>query len=183
MQAMRNRNRFLLFFVLLTTGISAQQVPVPPKEAASRPPIGERDKAREDQVAKLFETIRIDAKLPRLARIRHRDSLEQHVCTVAATNVLPKNSVRDTFFLYKTFQPESISTELKQVASFDDDRFPRYSVAVWRVKNPQAGEAAYWVGVERYWSAAFEFFDYHFTDDIYHHNDWKKYVAPECRGR
>jgi len=142
-----------------------------------------RDKGKEDQVAKLFETIRVDAKLSRLGRIRHRDSLEQHVCTVALTGVIPRNSVEDTFVLYKTSQPESISTELKQVALFDDDRFPRYSVAVWRAGDSLAGEVTYWVGVQRYWSAPFEFFDYHFTDDIYYHNDWKKNVAPVCRGK
>src|SRR5260370_21227047 len=42
-----------------------------------------RDKGNEDQIAKLFETIRVDAKLPSLTRIAHRDRLEQHVCTIA----------------------------------------------------------------------------------------------------
>jgi hypothetical protein len=50
------------------------------------------------------------------------------------------------------------------------------------VKDSQTGETTYWVGVQLFWSAAMEFFDYNFTDDIYYHNDWKKFVAPECRG-
>jgi hypothetical protein len=152
-------------------------------QAGAGKPMGIRDKGKEDEVAKLFGTFRIDAKLPRLTRIAHRDNLEQRVCTVAVAGVLPKNSVQDTVVIYETPHPESISAELKQVASFDDDRFPRYSVAVWRVKESQAGEPTYWVGVERYRSAAYEFFDDHFTDDIYYHNDWKKHVAPICRGK
>jgi hypothetical protein len=27
-----------------------------------------------------------------------------------------------------------------------------------------------------------EFYDAHFTDDIYYRNEWKKSIAPECRG-
>jgi hypothetical protein len=180
---MRNQNRILFMFALLTTGISGQQVPVPAIQAASTTPVANREKAKEDQVAKSFQTIRTDANLPPLSRISHRDSLEQLVCTVAKTGIVPKNSVRDTFTLYKTLRPELISTELKQVASFDDDRYPRYSVAVWQARDRQTAEVTYWVGVERYWSAAFEFFDYHFTDDVFYHNDWKKNIAPECRGK
>ena len=182
-RAMRSQNRILFFFFVLTTALSAQKMPAGSMQASGEQPIGLRDKDKEDQVARLIETIRVDAKLPRLGRIRHRDSLQQRVCTAALTGVLPKNSTRDTFVLYKTLQPESISKELKQVASFDDDKFPRYSVAVWRVKEFPAGEETYWVGIQRYWSAAFEFFDNHFTDDIYYHHDWKKHVAPACRGK
>jgi hypothetical protein len=180
---MRIQCKALLLVAVLATGLLAQEAPVPSKQASGGRLMGERDEGKEDQVAKLFETIRIDARLPRLTRIRHRDSLAQHVCTVALTGVLPKNSVEDTLVLYKTSQPESISTELKQVASFDDDKFPRYSVAVWRIQDSQTQEATYWVGIQRYWSAGFEFFDYHFTDHIEYHNDWKKHVAPECRGK
>jgi hypothetical protein len=180
---MRNQNRILFLFFVLTTALSARKMPACSMQASGEQPIGLRDKGKEDQVAKLIGTIRVDAKLPRLGRIRHRDSLEQLVCTAALTGVLPKSSAPDTFVLYKTLQLESISKELNLVASFDDDKFPRYSVAIWRVKGLQAGEETYWVGVQRYRSAAFEFFDNHFTDDIYYHNDWKKHVAPACRGK
>jgi hypothetical protein len=185
---MENQNRILVVFVLLTTGISAQQVSVPTKQAASRPAMGDRDKAKEDQVAKLFETIRADAKIPQLKRIRHRADIEERVCTVALTGVRLDHSVGNTFSLYKTLEPESISPELKQVALFEDfnfknGRYPRYSVAVWRTKNPQTGDTVYWVGAQRYWSAVEEFVDYHLTDDVFYHEDWKKNVAPECRGK
>jgi hypothetical protein len=94
-----------------------------------------------------------------------------------------------TSALYKTQQPESDSTTLREVAllnnlhSKGNPSYARYSVAVWRVKDSKTGEATYWVGVALYWSAAAEFFDYHFTDDIEYHNDWKRDVAPECRGK
>jgi hypothetical protein len=182
---MRNRNRILLFFVLLTTGISAQQVPVPAKDAASRSPIGERDKAKEDQIAKVFETIRTDAKLAPLARIKHRESLVQNLCTIVQTNASPK----EMRGLYKTLHPESVTPELKRLASFNDlhpqynASLERYSVAVWRITDPQTGEATYWVGIAAYPSAATEFFMNHFTDDLYYRNEWKKHIAPECRGQ
>jgi len=151
--------------------------------------MGERDKGKEDQVAKLFEKLRSDLKIQKLARIKHRDSLEQRVCTIALTGTVPKQASTRIFGLYKTAQPESISAELYKVASFNElhpkqnPSYSRYSVAVWRAKDSQTGEPTYWIGVHLYWSAAMEFIDYHFTDDIYYHNDWKKSVAPQCRGK
>jgi hypothetical protein len=151
--------------------------------------MGEHDKEKENQVAKSFETIRADSKSPKLSRIKHRDSLEERVCTIALTGALPRTSVMDTFAFYKTSRPESISPELSHVASFDalhpknKAGYRRYSVAVWRTRDSQTGENVYWVGVELFWSAPMEFFDYHFTDDIEYQNGWKKSVAPECRGR
>lgn len=180
---MRIRYKVLFVSVGPVTTLFAQEAPIPAKQATGRRLIGERDKAKEDKVVRLFETIRIDAKLPRLKRIRHRDSLEQQVCTVTVNGETPKKSMPDTFALYKTVNLESIPSELRQVASFDDDRFPRYSISVWRVREVQTREVAYWVGIERYRSSAFEFFDNHSTDDIYYHNDWKKNVVPECRGK
>jgi hypothetical protein len=182
---MRNQDRILFIFLLLTTSISAQQVTVSGKDAAGRPPIGERDKAKEDQVAKVFEAIRTDTKLPPLARIKHRESLVQNLCTIVQTNASPKEMPG----LYKTLHPESVTPELKRLASFNE-LHPRYnpsleiySVAVWRVTDPQTGEATYWVGITAYPSAATEFFMNHFTDDLYYRNEWKKHIAPECRGQ
>jgi len=186
---MRYQFKILLLVVVLTTGLLAQEAPVPTRQESGGRLMVERDKDKEDQAAKLFETIRADLKIPQLTRIRHRDSLEQRVCTIALIGTLPKRALTHTSALHKTSQPESISTELKQVASFDDlqpknnPSYARYSVAVWRVRDLQAGEVTYWVGVQVFWSAATEFFDNNFTDDISYHNDWKKYVAPECRGK
>jgi hypothetical protein len=146
---------------------------------------GERDKGKEDTVAKLFETIRADAQLPVLIRITHRDDLEQTVCTVAQVGTLG-NPSRAGF--YKTAQPESISEQLNMVASFKEQRpanrlvFPRYSVAVWQVRDSQTGETQYWVGVGLYFSSLEEFMD-NFTDQVLYKNGWKKKVAPQCRGK
>lgn len=55
-------------------------------------------------------------------------------------------------------------------------------MAVWR-SALSTEEDSYWVGIQFYWSAGLEFFDYHFTDDIGYHNAWKSAAAPECRSR
>jgi hypothetical protein len=186
---MKDLCKGLLLVAALATGVLVYEAPVPASPADGGRLMGERDKGKEDQVSKLFETVRADAKISQLTRIRNRDSLEQSVCTIALTGTLRKLTTTDTSTVYKTLQPESIFTELKQLASSDDlhpknnPSYTRYSVAVWRLRDSLSGEVAYWVGVQLFWSAAMEFFDYHFTDDIYYHNDWKKYVAPECRGK
>jgi hypothetical protein len=174
----RGRLLWLLLFILpLCSSADAQGGKKPQL-------IGERDKGKEDIVAKLFETVRADEKLPALIRITHRDSLEQEVCTVAQVGAFGNHP---TF--YKTAQPESISAELNKIASFKEQappnrlHFPRYSVAVWQVKDSQTGETQYWVGVQLYWSALEEFVDYHFTDDVFYHSEWKKDVARQCRGK
>lgn len=177
---------FLSGLVLLAA--TAQEVPVIAKQSNVGQLAGARDKAREDQVAKLFEGIRGDAKLPHLKRIEHRESLEQTVCTIALTGKPPKNTWQTTGF-YKTANPGSITPELSKVAIFNNlhpkgnPSYARYSVAVWPVKESQTGELKYWVGVQLFWSAGMEFFDYHFTDDIYYHNNWKKSIAAPCRNK
>ena len=184
---MRNQKIIPFFFAVLTTGLSAQEMPVRNMQASAGQLMGVRDKGKEDQLAKLVETIRIDAKLPPLTRIRHRDSLEQQVCTIAHAGTLGNRRSWDRAAYYKTAQPQSISAELTRVASFKEQptknslAYPRYSVAVWQVKDSQTGEPTYWVGVELYWSALEEFVDYHFTDDVFYHDGWKKNIAPECR--
>jgi hypothetical protein len=184
-RAKRGRLLWLLICVLpLCSSADAQEAQKPQL-------IGERDKAKEDIVAKLFETIRAHAQLPVLIRITHRDDLERTVCTVAQVGTLGNPSPAG---FYKTVQPESISAQLNMVASFKEQRppneqrppkglaFPRYSVAVWQVKDSQAGETQYWVGVRLYMSSLEEFMD-NFTDQVLYKNGWKKKVAPQCRGK
>lgn len=150
--------------------------------------MGERDNGKEDEVATLFESIRTRQKLSHLSRIRHRDILEEQVCTVALTGTptsIPRDP--DTFVIYKTAHPDELNPELSRAATFDvlhpksKGEYPRFSVAAWRIKEPQTGDTAYWVGVHLYWSAPVEFFDYHFTDDIYDRKNWEKSIAPQCR--
>jgi hypothetical protein len=114
--------------------------------------------------------------------------LEQGICSIAQTGTLGNRQSWDRAAFYKTSTPESISSELEKVASFNKvdpknkPAYPRYSVAVWQVKDSQTGETTYWIGVERYPSALEEFVDHHFTDDVFYHDDWKKGVAPVCQG-
>jgi len=127
--------------------------------------MGERDKSQEDRVAKLFEKARSDLKIEKLTRIKHRDELEQTVCTRVLKGAFPQHASTNTSAYYQTAQPDSISPELYKIASFKDRPLAytpaeRYSVAVWRTKDSQTGEIIYWVGVQLYWSAATEFFDY-----------------------
>jgi hypothetical protein len=184
---MRSRNIILLPLVLLVS--SCWETSAHNMQASSGQLVGGRDKAMEDQVAKLFETTRANAKLPPLTRIRHRDILEQEVCTIAQADTLGNRHSGERIALYQTAQPQSISPELATVASFNQQRtknnqdYRRYSVAVWQVKDSQTGQATYWVGVALYWSAFEEFVDNHFTDDVFYHDLWKKHVAPQCRGK
>ena len=188
---MRNQCKLLLLAVVMSASLSAQEAPagLSPTPAPVGQIMGERDKAKEDQIAKMFETIRADAKLPPLSRIRHRDSLEQKVCTFVLSGSLPKLHLSDTSAIYTTSNLETVSPELKHVALFNhlhpkyNPRVERYSVAIWKVTNYQTGETNFWVGLQLYWSAAAEFFDYHFTDDLYYRNEWKKSVAPQCRAK
>jgi hypothetical protein len=146
----RRRLLWLLFFILpLCSPTEAQK--------GKRPQlIGEPDKGKEDIVAKIFETIRVDEKLPALIRITHRHELEETVCTAAQVGTFGNRPASQTTAFYKTAQPDSISAELNGVATFKEQlpanrlRFPRYSVAVWQVKDLQAGETQYWVGVQRH---------------------------------
>jgi hypothetical protein len=62
-----------LAFALLAS--TAQEQPLATNADNAERLIVERDKDKEDQVAKLFEGIRTEAKLPQLKRIRHRDDL------------------------------------------------------------------------------------------------------------
>jgi hypothetical protein len=183
---MRKQKSLLALFVLLsTTGLSAQQVPAPSKEAPSVPLIGERDRAKEDRIAKLFETIRTDSKLPRLGRIKYRERLEQELCTYVQKATLPAHLPG----LYTTLQPDLISPELRKTASFNNldtkngPNYERYSVAVWRTTDAKSGEPTYWVAIAILPSAASEFFWTYFTDDVFYRNDWKEHIAPQCRGK
>ena len=146
---------FLLFFLVLPLCLSAQQVPVAPTRV-----MGERDNGKEDEVATLFQSIRSGHKLANLSRIQNRDILEEQICTVSLTgmpNSIPRDP--DLFVIYKASHPDLPSPELNRVATFDSlhpkskHEYPRYGVAVWRTKEPQTGDTAYWVGVHLYWSA------------------------------
>jgi hypothetical protein len=179
---------------MLTANLSAQELPARNMQSGIGQMPMKRDQAKEDQVAKLFEAARVDAKLPHLTRISARDSLSQTVCTIAAAGKLPlfvrwaynvPFPVNRMSEFYNTTQPQSVSPELKRIASHNDVRSPlaaRYSVVVWRADD-EKNESTYWIGIQLYWNAGWEFFKNHFTDDIEYRNDWKKAIAAECRGK
>jgi hypothetical protein len=158
---------FLLTALLFA---ASQQIPVSTQQPKIGQVMPERDKEKEDWVARLFEHIRAEANLPHLKRIRHRPQLEQDICTSALNG---DHSKRGSAF-YVTTDPESPAPELTKIASSNpQDRYhsgkpiyERYSVAVWRTKDPQTGNASYWVGVGVYGNAVGEFVDCHFTDDV-----------------
>jgi hypothetical protein len=56
-------------------------------------------------------------------------------------------------------------------------KIERFAVAVW----PAQLKDEYWVGVGLYWSAGWEWFDLHLTDDLYYADSWKKNIAAECK--
>ena len=188
---MRILSKIALTFVSMSC-LSTQeaQVPVGTASATARRVMRERDKGKEDEVARLFERTRSGLKVPRLGRIEYRDILQEQICTVAFTGT-PTSIHRDSaiFAIYKTAQPDILSPELNHVASFEilhpksKAGYRRYSVAVWRTKEPQTQETIYWIGVNLYWSAPVEFFDYHFTDGIYDRKIWEKDVVPQCRAK
>jgi hypothetical protein len=183
-RVMKNQKSLLALFVLLSTGLSAQQAPAPSKEVPGGPLLGERDRVMEDQVAKLFETIRVGAKLPRLWRIKHHERLEQEVCTMAQTGTFPIPLAG----VYKTLRPDLISPELRKTALFNgsnaksNPNYERYSVAVWRTTDAKSGKPTYWVAIALFPSAALEFFWTYFTDDVFFRNNWKEHIATQCRG-
>jgi len=66
-------------------GAAAQESAPATKQGDTEQHIVARDKKKEDQVAKLFEGIRADAKLSKLERVRRRADLEQGICTSSLT--------------------------------------------------------------------------------------------------
>jgi hypothetical protein len=99
----------------------------------------------EDEVARMLETTRAKEKLPPLARIVHRESLEQLVCRAATLDapVWKQNSAGA--LMYRTENPASLSEDLENIARFkelpqkDQPTLTRYAVAVWPLPTQQLG--------------------------------------------
>jgi hypothetical protein len=160
--------------------------------AAGQTPSGVQDRnlrrRYEDEVARLFETTRAKDELPPLARISHRESLEELVCSAASLNAPVWGENSPGAVMYRTDNPASANQELERIATYKDllqgkDRpsFTRYSVAVWPSSNPESGQPVYWVGIQVYMSAWWEFIDSNFTDNRSYRDEWKKLVTPACR--
>lgn len=148
----------------------------------------------EDSVAKQFLDIRKAAKLPPLTRIKNRSQLRQMACTAAVKGRYKQWGTA----IFKSNDPTTPNALLEQMARFDAplQKAPtvrtdasvgtfrtggmppikRFAVAIW----PSQMKDEYWVGIGLYWSAGWEWFDLHLTDDHYYGNLWKKSIAAEC---
>jgi hypothetical protein len=196
---MSKRPVLLLLLCFLPTFAFSQTESIPNQipKAASKP---DRNRDEEDAVANLFDTVRKDAKLHRLSRIKDRMALQQLVCTVSVTDKVPLfasgfpvlgNTPKPQDIpsaVYKTVNPSEMHPELQRVALFERPRshgqppgYARYAVAVWPTPREIAGKPEYWVGIKLFWSAGNEFFLNHFSDAMEWKNEWKTFVVPECR--
>ena len=144
---------------------------------------------QEDEVARIFETFRAKDKLPPLARIAHRKSLEELACSSASVGSAVWGQNSPGAVMYKTDNAALPNQDLEHIAGFKDlvegknePRFTRYAVAVWPSSNRESGRQVYWVGIQVFESAWWEFVDKTFTDDRSYRNEWKKVVTPSCRG-
>jgi hypothetical protein len=131
----------------------------------------------ENQVAKAFDRLRVEAKLPALKRITRQTELEQTTCMVALQGNVA--TFTDKRFperqFYKTADLSGAAPELREIALINRRDYPRFSVAVWPY-----GSHEYLVGVYLFWSAWGEFFEDTFTDTIRYKNDWKRSIMPPC---
>jgi hypothetical protein len=138
----------------------------------------------EGRVAQTFESIRRENYIPTLSRIIRRQELDQLVCTAALNDANPSGQNFPAALMYKTSDPASVTEELKSIARYNQLETPsnsRYSVAIWPGTDKKTGRRIYWVGVEIYMSAFYEFIDNNLTDNRPYRNQWKELVAPPCR--
>lgn len=142
----------------------------------------------EDEVARLFEETRVAAHRRPLTRTGRLRPLEQLVCTAALRDKPAWQQNSPARLMYRTADPGQLTTELKQIAEYEDisgdnapDRVMRYAVAAWPTVDKMTGQPAFWVGVQLRPKAWIEFVDQNLTDDRPYRNDWKASVAPECR--
>jgi hypothetical protein len=164
--------RWLLLAALLGSCATPQFGQVPQPKSSEQTPASADQKARvavEDAVAQQFTEIRKKAGLPPLKRIKDRRQLRQQVCTAA---VRGKVDSFPSMIFYTTNDPRSGNPGLEKIAKTSSSKpafvvWPaRFSIAAWPAKSPDFAPGTYWIGAKLYLSAAAEFFDKHFTDDI-----------------
>ena len=130
----------------------------------------------------MFASIRAEAHLPSLKRIRYRTDLQELTCTAAE-----RDHLLDNRWTYKTYDPSLPSAKLRRVAftpvdSGGEPPVARFAVAVWPlVGTGTTGKPTFVVGLGVYMSAWWEFFDNTFTDDVFYKNDWKRDVSSGCK--
>jgi len=143
----------------------------------------------EDEVARLFETIRARDGLPALTRIGRRESLEELVCSAASDDAPVWRENRPGALMYRTDDPAKPTPVLERIAGYidplqtkDQPNITRYAVAVWPTSSRESGQPVYWVGVQVYNSAWWEFIDNNLTDNRSNKDQWRKLVTPTCHG-
>jgi hypothetical protein len=167
--------------LLLLLSANAQESSAPRTRALGDPKVFE---GYERQLAQSFESLRRENNLPKLSRITRRQELDQLVCTAALNDANPSGQNFPAKLMYKTSDPASRNQELKSIARYNQLETPpnsRYALAIWPGTDKDTGRRIYWVGVEIYTSAFFEFIDNTFTDNRPYRNQWKELVAPSCR--
>jgi hypothetical protein len=142
----------------------------------------------EENVARLFETIRAKQELPPLMRIMHRQSLDELVCSAASLDEPVWKNNSPGALMYRTQDPGAENADLDEIAEFRDlaqqkgqPTFTRYAVSVWPASKKDDGRPVYWVGIQVYMSAFWEFIDNNFTDDRSSRDEWRSLVTPPCR--
>jgi hypothetical protein len=167
--------------LLLLLSAYAQESSAPRTTALRDPKVFE---GYERQLAQTFESLRRENNLPKLSRITRRQELDQLVCTAALNDANPSGQNFPAKLMYKTSDPASRNEELKSIARYNQLETPpnsRYALAIWPGTDKDTGRRIYWVGVEIYTSAFFEFIDNTFTDNRPYRIQWKELVAPSCR--
>jgi hypothetical protein len=173
--------RSVALLSLSLLGVNAQLSDAPQLPEGRDPKVFEK---HELHVAQNFESIRRKNGLPKLSRINRRHGLDQLVCTAALNDANPSGHNFPAALMYKTPDPASVTEELKAIAQFNQVETPpnsRYAVAIWPGTDKESGRRIYWVGVEIYMSAVYEFIDNTFTDNRPYRNQWKEKVAAPCR--
>lgn len=170
----------LAAFCVATVGQTSTH-PTQPQDRRTR-------KQYEDEVARSFEKLRNQENLPHLKRITRRKSLEQLVCTAATKDAPVWGQNPPGAVTYRTDNLAFVSLELERIAGYkelfprsDSPPYMRYAIAVWPATDKKSGQRVFWVGIETYMSAWWEFFDNNLTDNRSYKDDWKKAVAPACR--
>ena len=104
----------------------------------------------EDEVARLFETLRAKHELPPLTRIIHRQALEELVCSSAALDMAVWEENSPGAVMYKTNDPATTHTELERIGARNSEA-SRGSSNWQHLQNRQSFPAQrYQVPAQRY---------------------------------
>lgn len=151
------------------------------------------DKAAQDRVAQMTDTMRQQHGLPKLKRRAASTEEVQLVCTAAVNGASVHEPRGGALEVYSTDDPSQISEPLKIIAFgttyesrsgtrrlvYSDNEWPGYDVVVYAHAGA-GGARTFTVGVSRR-SRMNDFFGWMtFDRPVSDSTDWKKQIAPEC---